>query len=274
MGGGIVGTASAREILLRHPKWKVAVVEKESKLAAHQTGHNSGVVHAGIYYKPGSLKAKLCVEGMKLCYEYFDAKKIPYKKVGKLIVATNEAEVPRLMVGCLNIFPQKLIKNKFFPILPKELYKRAIANGVPDLQIIEGDKIQEIEPYCEGLKALWSPHTGIVDFALVTDHYAQDIKKSGGSIILDYKVDSFTETAENIEFPVTIKAEDSNIVLETKYVLTCAGLQSDIVAEKTGCPRSPRIVPFRGEYLLLCESKRHMVNGNIYPVPGNLFFLS
>lgn len=99
VGGGIVGAASAREILLRHPEWKVAVVEKEQKLALHQTGHNSGVVHAGIYYLPGSLKAKLCVEGMKLCYEYFDQKNIPYKKVGKLIVATTEAEIPRLMVS-------------------------------------------------------------------------------------------------------------------------------------------------------------------------------
>lgn len=99
VGGGIVGAASAREILLRHPDWKVAVVEKEQKLALHQTGHNSGVVHAGIYYLPGSLKAKLCVEGMKLCYEYFDQKKIPYKKIGKLIVATTEAEIPGLLVS-------------------------------------------------------------------------------------------------------------------------------------------------------------------------------
>lgn len=113
VGGGIVGAASAREILIRHPNWKVALLEKEDKLAAHQTGHNSGVVHAGIYYKPGSLKAKLCVEGMKLCYEYFDQKKIPYKKVGKLIVATTEEEVPRLLVGQMNIYVENMREVNF-----------------------------------------------------------------------------------------------------------------------------------------------------------------
>lgn len=152
-------------------------------------------------------------------------------------------------------------------MLLKDLYERAKANGVLDLQLIDGDKIQDIEPYCEGLKALWSPHTGIVDFGLVTQHYAGDIRSMGGKILLEYAVNNFQESADDSDYPVTIRASNSNAVLHAKYVLTCAGLHSDKIAELTGCPRSPRIVPIRGEYLLLCEEKRSMVRGNIYPVP-------
>lgn len=166
VGGGIVGVASAREILLRHPSMKIAILEKEQKLATHQSGHNSGVIHAGIYYKPGTLKAKLCVEGLGLAYKYLDEKNIPYKKCGKLIVATNDVEVTRLM----------------------DLHERGIKNKVPDLKLIDGDQIKEIEPYCEGVKALWSPHTGIVDWALVTEYYGQDFKRAGGEIFVDFKV--------------------------------------------------------------------------------------
>lgn len=144
----------------------MAILEKEHKLATHQTGHNSGVVHAGIYYKPGSLKAKLCVEGLHLCYKYFDEKQIPHKKVGKLIVATNEIELQRLA----------------------DLHERGLKNNVAGLKLIEGSEIQKIEPNCKGLKALWSPHTGIVDFALVTEHYAKDFKELGGNIYLNYQV--------------------------------------------------------------------------------------
>lgn len=122
------------------------------------------------------------------------------------------------------------------------MHKRALENGVPDLQLIDGDKIQEIEPYCEGLKALWSPHTGIVDFALVTENYGIDIREMGGKIFLQYEVNTFSETEGDSEHPVTIGASNSDVKLQTKYVLTCAGLQSDKIAELTGCPRSPRIV--------------------------------
>ncbi|XP_037823686.1 L-2-hydroxyglutarate dehydrogenase, mitochondrial [Lucilia sericata] len=248
VGGGIVGVASAREILLRHPSLKIAILEKESKLAIHQSGHNSGVIHAGIYYKPGTLKARLCVEGLNLAYKYLDEKKIPYKKCGKLIVATNDVEVTRLM----------------------DLHERGIKNQVPDLQLIDGNKIKEIEPYCQGVKALWSPHTGIVDWGLVTQYYGQDFKQAGGDIFLDYKVTKFTESGD-AEYPVTIHGDKSHQVVRTRNVLTCGGLQSDLLAEKTGCPRSPRILPFRGEYLLLSKEKSHMVKGNIYPVPDPRF---
>lgn len=133
--------------------------------------------------------------------------------------------------------------------------------------MIDENKIVDFEPYCKGLRALWSPHTGIVDWALVTRHYADDVEKAGGDIFLNYEVSDFSECKEDSEYPVVIKAKGSTTTLQTKYVLTCAGLQSDKVAELTGCPRSPRIVPIRGEYLLLRPEKQHMVRGNIYPVP-------
>lgn len=248
VGGGIVGTASAREILLRHPKLRVAILEKESKLAAHQSGHNSGVVHAGIYYKPGTLKAKLCVQGLGLAYKYFEEKRIPHKKCGKLIVATSDDEVGRLM----------------------DLYERGLANGVPGLELVDGDRIREIEPYCEGIKALWSPETGIVDWGLVTQFYGKDFVASGGEVLVEFEAKRFEESGEP-EFPVRILGRKSEDVVQTKYVLTCGGLYADKLAELTGCPRAPQIVPFRGEYLLLNEDKRHMVRGNIYPVPDSRF---
>ncbi|XP_017860024.1 PREDICTED: L-2-hydroxyglutarate dehydrogenase, mitochondrial [Drosophila arizonae] len=249
VGGGIVGAASAREILLRHPTLKLAILEKEPKLAMHQSGHNSGVIHAGIYYKPGTLKARLCVEGLNLAYKYLDEHQIPYKKCGKLIVATDEKEVKLL----------------------EDLHDRGIKNQVRDLRMIDGAQIKEIEPYCQGLKALHSPHTGIVDWGLVTQHYGEDFKRAGGDIYLNFNVTKFTETKEGSDYPVTIHSGKDGRQVRTKNVLTCGGLQSDLLAELTGCPRAPRIVPFRGEYLLLSKEKQHMVRGNIYPVPDPRF---
>ncbi|XP_055606885.1 L-2-hydroxyglutarate dehydrogenase, mitochondrial [Uranotaenia lowii] len=247
VGGGIVGTASAREILLRHPNLKIAIVEKENKLAFHQSGHNSGVIHAGIYYKPGSLKAKLCVEGLHLSYKYFDEKNIPYKKVGKLIVATNDVEVERL----------------------NDLYQRSLANNVPDVQLVDADRIKEIEPYCQGLKAIWSPHTGIVDWGSVTQYYAKDFKEAGGDVYLNFQVSKFEESKDPA-YPIVVRSKNNQTV-QSKYILTCGGLQSDKVAELTGCSPLPKIVPFRGEYLLLNPDKTYLVKGNIYPVPDPRF---
>ncbi|XP_053671399.1 L-2-hydroxyglutarate dehydrogenase, mitochondrial [Anopheles nili] len=248
VGGGIVGVASAREILLRHPALRVAIVEKEEKLAFHQSGHNSGVIHAGIYYKPGSLKAKLCVEGLHLSYKYFDEKNVPYKKVGKLIVATNPDEVERL----------------------NNLYQRALANNVPDVQMVDQAKIRDIEPYCKGLKAIWSPQTGIVDWGLVTQYYSRDFKAVGGVVYVNFKVTKFTEATNNLDFPIVVRSENGDEIY-ARNILTCGGLQSDKLAEMTGCSSIPKIVPFRGEYLLLNSDKCHMVRGNIYPVPDPRF---
>ncbi|XP_030556741.1 L-2-hydroxyglutarate dehydrogenase, mitochondrial isoform X2 [Drosophila novamexicana] len=205
VGGGIVGAASAREILLRHPALKVAILEKEPKLAMHQSGHNSGVIHAGIYYKPGTLKARLCVEGLHLAYKYLDEHQIPYKKCGKLIVATDAKEVKLL----------------------EDLHQRGIKNNVPDLRMIDGDQIKEIEPYCQGVKALHSPHTGIVDWGLVTQHYGEDFKCAGGDIYLDFKVSKFSETPEGTDYPVTIHGAKPGQTLgrhQSVRAIRCAAL--------------------------------------------------
>lgn len=247
IGGGIVGAASAREIIIRHPTLKVAIVEKEKRFAAHQSGNNSGVVHAGIYYKPVSLKAKLCVEGMNLAYKYFDENGINYKKCGKLIVATERNEIPRLL----------------------DLYDRGVQNGVKDLILLNEQQIHEIEPYCNGIQALWSPNTGIVNWGEVTDSYVKDFQKRGGRTYLNFEVSKFVET-DDVDYPVMI-TNQSDKTIKAKYVLTCCGLYSDKVAILTGCPEEPRIVPFRGEYLLLNPARNYLVKGNIYPVPDPRF---
>ncbi|KAK3877426.1 hypothetical protein Pcinc_017867 [Petrolisthes cinctipes] len=254
VGGGIVGMATARELARRHPNVKLSVVEKENRLAFHQSGHNSGVIHAGIYYTPGSLKAKLCVEGLHLSYKYLEEEGIPYKKCGKLIVAVDEDEVDRLM----------------------NLYDRAIHNGVPDVELIEGKDIKKYEPYCHGVKAIWSPHTGIVDWGLVTEHYGKNFRDLGGNVYLDFKVTDFQMIGKvdregkcTEEYPVRVVSDGKG--LRCKYVLTCGGLQSDQLAKLSGCSEDPRIVPFRGEYLLLKKDKTHLVRGNIYPVPDPRF---
>ncbi|XP_076296201.1 L-2-hydroxyglutarate dehydrogenase [Lasioglossum baleicum] len=251
VGGGIVGCATAREMMIRHPTLKMAIVEKESQLARHQTGHNSGVVHAGIYYVPGSMKAKLCVEGLKLSYEYFCKNNIPHNKVGKLIVAQTKEQVKRI----------------------DDLFERGTKNNVPDLEVVEKDCISKYEPKCRGEKALWSPWTGIVDWAVVCNHFAQDFQKMGGQIFLNYEVTGFAEMPEahgkGELAPISVQSKSKCI--PAKYVLTCAGLHSDRLAVMTGCDLSPRIVPFRGEYLLLSDKKKHVCTTNIYPVPDPRF---
>ncbi|KAF2367717.1 FAD dependent oxidoreductase [Trinorchestia longiramus] len=245
VGGGIVGTATARELAGRHPHLSLAVLEKEKTLGVHQSGHNSGVIHAGIYYKPGSLKAKLCVEGMHLAYEYCDQEGIPYRKCGKLIVAVDDTELGRLA----------------------DLHERAKRNNVPDLVMLDAAQIREIAPHCRGVRALWSPHTGIVDWGLVTEHYARNFKDRGGIIHTQAEVIGFQ--ANKGDYPVRINLKDKSVVC--RYVLTCGGLQSDRLAKLTGCSSEPRILPFRGEYLLLRPEKKHLVPTNIYPVPDPRF---
>ncbi|XP_063242023.1 L-2-hydroxyglutarate dehydrogenase, mitochondrial isoform X2 [Bacillus rossius redtenbacheri] len=246
--------AAARELLIRHPRLKLAVVEKEAELAYHQTGHNSGVIHAGVYYTPGSLKAKLCVQGMALIQKYCDEKSIPYKKCGKLIVATDESQLGRL----------------------QNLYERGSANKVPDIQLVDQKKIREIEPNCRGIRAVWSPHTGIVDYGLITRRLGEDVTAAGGTVTLGFQVTAFRDLRQDggssrdaTKHPICIAGKDSEI--HASYVLTCAGLHSDHLAQLSGCSREPRIIPFRGEYLSLSPSKAHLIRGNIYPVPDPRF---
>lgn len=229
----------------------MAIVEKESELGAHQTGHNSGVIHAGIYYKPGSLKARLCVEGARLAYDYLDTNGIAYKKVGKLIVACNAEEVARL----------------------DELYQRSQANKVPDVRMLDSlEEIQSIEPNCVGLKAIWSPHTGIVDWKLVNQHYGQDFCKAGGEIYTSFAVSSIQEldSSKSDDHRMIIEASDGR-QLTARHVITAAGLHADRVARLTGGGATPKIVPFRGEYLVLKASRSNIVRTNIYPVPDPRF---
>jgi len=244
VGGGIVGLGVAQEITGRYPHLRIVLLEKEAELATHQTGHNSGVIHAGIYYKPGSLMAKLCVEGMKATYEYCDHHNIPYKKVGKLVVATNELEEKRLL----------------------DLWSRATQNGVPGLELVGPEGIKEREPECEGIRAIWSPETGIVDWGVVARHYGEVFQSRGGEILTGFEAAQFNAVGEQ----VMVGSADGRSVA-CSHVLTCAGLQSDRVATMSGCSTEPKIVPFRGEYLLLSPEKAKLIRGNIYPVPDPRF---
>ncbi len=243
VGGGIVGLATTRELLLRHPNLRVANVEKEDVWSKHQTGHNSGVIHSGIYYKPGSLKAKLCVEGRKLAWEYCHAKGIEYKDVGKLIVATEESELGRL----------------------DDLWVRGQQNGIEGLEMLDAAQIAEREPHCRGIKAIFSPVTGIVDWGLVSRSYGEDAKELGADMFLGHEVTKI-ERRGGITVLKTPKGE-----IHAKAVITCGGLYSDKLAKMTDGERDPKIVPFRGDYLILKPEKAYLVKGNIYPVPDPEF---
>jgi (S)-2-hydroxyglutarate dehydrogenase len=243
VGGGIIGLAAAREILTRRPGASLAIVEKEPALGVHQTGHNSGVIHSGIYYAPGSLKAKLCTAGARLMYEFCESHGVPADRCGKLIVATAERELPAL----------------------DELYRRGNANGVTGLEMVGPAGIRELEPHCTGIGAIWSPSTGIVDFSRVAQAMADDVEKLGGVIMTGRPVTGLTVRAESIGVRTGLGE------LTATRVLTCAGLHSDRVAGLSGAPAEPRIVPFRGDYWQLRPDRRHLARNLIYPVPDPKF---
>jgi 2-hydroxyglutarate dehydrogenase len=242
VGGGIVGLATAREILARYPSLRLAVLEKEGAVGQHQTGHNSGVVHAGIYYMPGSLKARLCVEGLDLSYAYFRERNIPHEKCGKLIVAVSDDELPRL----------------------DKLYERGVANGVKDLVYMSPSEFAAVEPHCAGVRAIYSPHTGIVDWGIVAQHYAEDVRACRGSILLSHHVDGVSQLGAGAG-----AAEDQGVEircangarLRSARAIFCAGAFSDRLARQAGGSQVPMIVPVRGEYLELHESCHHLVKG-------------
>lgn len=243
VGGGIVGLATARELLRRKPGTRLIVLEKEAEIAQHQTGHNSGVIHAGVYYAPGSLKAKLCVAGAAEMMRYCDEKGIPWQRCGKVIVATDESELPRL----------------------EELHRRGTANQVPGLRMIDADELREVEPHVRGIRALLSPNTGIVDYGQVARAYADDILELGGEIRTRHEVVDIARRGGTTRL-VTAGGE-----IEASLVITCAGVYSDRVAQLTGASPEPRIVPFRGDYYILNPERRHLVRSNIYPVPDPQF---
>jgi L-2-hydroxyglutarate oxidase LhgO len=244
IGGGIVGLATAREALIRRPDWRVLVLEKEPQIAAHQSGHNSGVLHAGIYYKPGSVKARASAEGRRLLIDYCAEKGIPARLCGKLIVALDESELSRL----------------------EDLYQRGIANDVPGLERIGPERIHEIEPHAAGIAGVWSPGTGIVDYVRVAHAYADDIRAGGGEVLTGQRVESIREVGDEI-----IVISHSGLEVAARQVIACAGLQGDRVARLSGVEASMQIVPFRGDYYALTPEARPLVNGLIYPVPDPRF---
>ena len=243
IGGGIIGLATALLLTRRCPRCRVAVIEKETELAVHQTGHNSGVIHSGIYYKPGSQKAQFCVSGVNSLLRFCEENGIEYRRCGKVIVATDESELGRL----------------------DDLYQRGTANGVEGLQVIGPERLKEIEPHASGIKALHSPATGIVEFKAVANAYADQIRTAGGEILTRSEVVGMRRSGGSI----FIETTQGNVA--SKYLINCAGLYADVVAKMIGVSPEVRIIPFRGEYYTLGAQRRHLVKALIYPVPNPRF---
>jgi L-2-hydroxyglutarate oxidase LhgO len=239
VGAGILGLAVARELRRRRPDLTLVILERERDVAQHQSGHNSGVIHSGVYYGPGSLKARLCVEGAKLMYEFCDVNEIHYERCGKLIVAIKESELPEL----------------------DELERRGIANGVAGLHRVTPSEMAEIEPGCRGISALHSPTTGIVNYYEVSKALERDLRRGGVDIEFGSRVERLERHGEETEIISRRKS------FRARYVITCAGLWSDRLAVSAGASPDPRIVPFRGAYLTLKASSTPVVRGLVYPVP-------
>jgi (S)-2-hydroxyglutarate dehydrogenase len=240
VGAGILGLAVAREWLRRRPEARLVVLEQAKSVGTHQTGHNSGVIHAGVYYAPGSLKAQLCVAGAAHMYEYCERHGIEARRIGKLIIATDPRELPGL----------------------EEIERRARANGVPGIRRLDAAGIRELEPHATGIAALHSPHTGIVDFGAVCRRLAADVREAGGDLRLGWGVSQVRENGRAVRLIAT-----EGETLEASFAICCAGLWSDRLATRAGASPDPRIVPFRGGYLRLKHERRGLVRGLIYPVP-------
>jgi L-2-hydroxyglutarate oxidase len=243
VGGGIVGLATARALALRGRS--VTVLEREERIGAHQTSHNSGVVHAGIYYRPGSLKARLCREGAAALYAYCAERGLPAERCGKLVVAVREADLPRL----------------------EELERRSRENAVPGVRMLGPDELREVEPAARGLAALHSPATGIADFAAVAAAFARDIEAHGGRVLTGRSVRALVEGGDGVEVVHAGGAGAEPEILRARRAVSCAGAWSDRLAAASGAPVDLRIVPFRGAYLKLRPERTHLVRGQIYPVP-------
>ena len=245
VGAGILGLATAAELLTRLPGWRVAVVEKEAAPALHQTGRNSCVIHSGVYYLPGSLKARLCRRGYELLLEFCDRHDVAYEICGKVIVAAGEHERNRL----------------------EELYRRGTANGVPGIRLIGAGELREREPHCVGVGALHLPSTGIVDFRLVARALERRFRELGGEVHVGAEVTGISETARRV------RVSTRRGTIEASLVITCAGLQADRVAsgqERAAVDRTA-ILPFRGDYFALRPAARQLCRNLIYPVPDPRF---
>ena len=242
IGGGIVGLASAYKITLSHPDIRIAVLEKENRLAAHQTGHNSGVIHSGLYYKPGSNKAKTCASGRKELVAFAKKYRIPYKICGKIIVATDAKELPGL----------------------EKIFHNGKENDIEGIEKIGPDEIKQIEPFCSGIAGIWVPCTGVIDFARVANKLAELIEKKGqgNKVLMLHKVTGFDKHDFYTKVATNQKAFDA------KYIINCAGLQSDRIAKLDMVEAGMKVVPFRGDYYELTEEAAGKVKNLIYPVPN------
>ena len=243
IGGGITGLATALKLNESTPDLKIAVLEKEAEVALHQTGNNSGVIHSGIYYKPGSLKATNCIHGYHLLIDFCQTHGVPFERCGKIIVATDEAELPLL----------------------ENIYNRGIANGLDGLKRLSGGELREHEPHVAGMAGIFVPQTGIVDYRLVSQKYAELLKQRGIHIHLDTKVLSIKQK------PKEQVVETTNGDFSCTLVVSCGGLYSDVLARMTNPNLPVRIVPFRGEYYKLRTDREHLVKNLIYPVPDPNF---
>ena len=248
IGGGIVGLATALNTLQAYPRTRLLILEKESQLAQHQTGHNSGVIHSGLYYKPGSLKARSCVAGRKALIEFCDRRSVPYEICGKIVVATSAEELPRL----------------------EELCRRGSANGLEGIEMIGPERLKEIEPHAAGIKGLYVPQTGIIDYLKVAAAYAEEIQSAGGEIRTSSRVVGLIQSQNESVL------QTSSGDYRSKFLINCCGLHSDQVAKMLGggggsAGEEHRIVPFRGEYYKLAPEKHFLVRNLIYPVPDPSF---
>ncbi|MBW7890757.1 MAG: L-2-hydroxyglutarate oxidase [Chitinophagaceae bacterium] len=245
IGGGCVGLATAYKINSRYPHLKIAVLEKESRVSAHQTGRNSGVIHSGIYYKPGSYKAKNCVDGRRELVAFAKEHRINHDICGKIIVATEEGELAHM----------------------NKVYQNGIANGVEDIRLITAEEIKDIEPYCEGIAGIWVGCTGIIDYVGLTEKLAELLAKKfeGSRVFLNTEAKDFVKEGNK----TIIKTNQQDF--EAKYLIACAGLQSDRIARREGTGTDSAIVGFRGDYYDLSEEGRKKVRNLIYPVPNPQF---
>jgi L-2-hydroxyglutarate oxidase LhgO len=243
IGGGIVGLATALALAESVPRARLIILDKEPRLGSHQTGHNSGVIHSGVYYKPGSLKARLCVEGGRLMKQFCDVHDIGWEGCGKVIVATDEREVPRL----------------------QSIHERGTANGLKGLRLLSGAEVAEYEPRCRAVRALLVPETGIVDYSQVAEKMAVLVRARGTEILTDARVTAIRRGPDGLTL------ETPRAAVQTRYLINCAGLYSDRVAELMGIRPDVRIIPFRGEYYMLRHDRRSLVKNLIYPVPDPEF---
>jgi L-2-hydroxyglutarate oxidase len=243
IGAGIVGLAVGLHLVRRVPGTSVLILDKENDVASHQTGHNSGVIHSGLYYKPGSLKARLCVEGSAAMVHFCREYGLPHEVCGKLVVATGEREIPQL----------------------NELLRRGRANGLEGLRELDAAEIREIEPYAAGVRGIYVPSTGITDFKQVAEKYAELIRQAGGEILTAHGVRGIGHDQNSVTL------ETDRGMVRARFAVNCAGLQSDLVARMAGERFGLRIIPFRGEYYKVAAAREHLVKTLIYPVADPRF---